>query len=482
MSNPQLVVVTSPALTQEQSRGALASVPKSLIDSGLVHTQDLSHVSAASFADALREIALSHVDAYLVLVFEPIAFVTASLTEIATSYEASDVDLLYFDSRDCRRPVFSPERLRGQDYLGGVLAVRAGWFIDAELLQSEHSELLKLQLAFDAVQGNARIQHSTVALYRERQIARRELSPEIRSALRGVLQSHLDATGGGEIVGIDSLVLFPTKRVIADSPLVSIVIPSQGLWAKVQGKKHSLLLNAVKSIHEKSTYTNLEYVVVVDEGADADLIRELQTLLGDRLRIVRWEHPFNFSQKMNLGVVKSHGEYVVLLNDDVEVISPDWIESMLALAQRPNAGLVGSMLYFEDETIQHAGHAYYQGSPTHIAIGLPRGSAGPMNGLLVERELSGVTAACSMMSREVFMRAGGFTSLLPGGFNDVDLCMKVGMLGYDIYWTPFAELYHFESKTRDAQVHFWELDIINHRWGHRLHDSRFWPGHPHSAE
>jgi GT2 family glycosyltransferase len=140
------------------------------------------------------------------------------------------------------------------------------------------------------------------------------------------------------------------------------------------------------------------------------------------------------------------------------------------------------MLYYEDDTIQHAGHAYYQGSPTHIGLGLPRGSKGPNSSFLVDRKVSGVTAACALMPRHVFMEAGGFSALLPGNFNDVDLCLKVGSLGNDIYWTPNAELYHYESKTRDAHVHYYELDVIEQRWGLKLDDSRFWRVHPFSPK
>jgi glycosyltransferase involved in cell wall biosynthesis len=273
-----------------------------------------------------------------------------------------------------------------------------------------------------------------------------------------------------------------SRRVVTGKPLVSIVIPTQGKVSSSGSVHDALVLKAVKSIIEKTSYEHFEIDLVVDAHFDASVMTELAFIAQKKLRVHLWDRPFNFSQKMNYGVVLSRGDFVLLLNDDVEVINSTWLENMLALAQLPNAGMVGAMLYYEDDTIQHAGHAYYQGSPTHIGLGLPRGSKGPNSSFLVDRKVSGVTAACAVMPRHVFMEAGGFSALLPGNFNDVDLCLKVGSLGYDIYWTPNAELYHYESKTRDARVHFYELDVIEHRWAHRLDDKRFWSWNPRTKQ
>jgi GT2 family glycosyltransferase len=259
---------------------------------------------------------------------------------------------------------------------------------------------------------------------------------------------------------------------------VSIVIHSRGIYADIDGKSRCYLLEAVTSIVTLSTYSHIELVVVLDSVADPGVIDSLHEIAGSRLRIVPWTEPFNFSDKINRGVIAASGEFVLLLNDDVEIISPDWIESLLALGQRPGAGMVGAMLYYEDGTIQHAGHAYYEGDASHIGLDVARGEAGPLGGFRVEREVSGVTAACALMPAKVFRQVGGLSGLLPGAFNDVDLCMKVTWLGNEIYWTPHAELFHFESKTRDASVHEFEIDVAWGRWGFRMHDPRYWP-YPH---
>jgi glycosyltransferase involved in cell wall biosynthesis len=302
------------------------------------------------------------------------------------------------------------------------------------------------------------------------------LSPQDIADSKYVIEMNLSKMGGGKVVSYIGGGVFTLERRISGNPLVSIIIPTQGI--RHPGETSCFVERAVASIIESTSYENYEIVVVLDESADTDVISELKLMAHEKLRLVRWRKPFNFSQKMNFGVLHARGDYVLLLNDDVEIMTEEWLGSMLALAQQTGAGMVGSLLYYEDESIQHAGHVYTAGIPTHAGLNRPRDAQGPLSSYLVEREVSGVTAACSLMPTEVFMRCGGFTPLLPGNFNDVDLCLKVGWLNMPIVWTPSAKLFHFESKTRDARVHFYELDTIQGRWAHLLDDSRFWPWAP----
>lgn len=260
--------------------------------------------------------------------------------------------------------------------------------------------------------------------------------------------------------------------VTDNQTLVSIVIPSRGIRDLPDGG--SLLYNALESIQKLSTYENYEIVLVLDLGYDKSLISEISLKFPKQLSIIVWDKPFNFSLKMNLGVVHSRGNFILLLNDDVELLTPDWIQKYLQILDAPEVSMVGCMLYFEDLTIQHAGHLYYRGSPTHIGIGLPKGSTGPKGELQAVRRVSGVTAACAMIKKNDFVSAGGFSGLFPGNFNDVDLCLKIGYLNKEIIWTPEVELIHFESKSRDATVHPYELELLTSRWGNRLDDERFW--------
>ncbi|MBK5238386.1 MAG: glycosyltransferase [Actinomycetales bacterium] len=425
---------------------------------------------------------------FISVVTEPLSFSKNGLAALLNE-ASSDItpDVLYADSSAIRRPDFSAERLRCQNYLGELIVYRTTFLQGIGGYRSEFGMAAAYDLALRATVAAAVIAHIPSVVYRTQPRAsgsQARMSADHDAYTReftSALTEHLHATGGGHVVSIDENGVFDTRRDVVGTPLVSIVIPTRGTNSIINGREESLVIAAVRSIIDMTTYPHFEIVVVADAVADPAVLAQLSVIAGDRLRVVTWTKPFNFSEKMNFGVLHSRGEFVLLLNDDVDVLTADWLGSMLALAQRSNAGMVGAMLYYGDDTIQHAGHAYYEGSPTHIGLGLPRGSVGPNNGYLVEREVSGVTAACALMPTKVFLEVGGLTALLPGNFNDVDLCLKVGWKGYDIYWTPHAELYHFESKSRDAHVHFYELDVIGRRWGLRLSDPRFWPGHPAAA-
>jgi len=173
---------------------------------------------------------------------------------------------------------------------------------------------------------------------------------------------------------------------------------------------------------------------------------------------------------MNVGCLRASGDRLVFLNDDVEVISDGWLEQLVAPLNEPDVGLTGARLYFSDATVQHAGHAYAGGHYLHPYRDLPRESYGPFGALIINREASGVTAACAAMRRETFVEIGGFSEALPANFNDVDLCYKVRLAGQRIVYVASVELYHFESRTRERAVHDWERNLVRSRWGIPLDD------------
>lgn len=380
------------------------------------------------------------------------------------------------------KPVFSPERLRGQFYTGNLSLYRTDLLRSISGVAPDVAGAERYDLALRSAAAAEVVSHVAAAVV--------DSAPETiervwtideaarLASTRRVLERYLAATGGGTVQHVSEDVN-STRRAVIGTPLVSIVIPTRGTRATVGGVDRCMVVEAVRGIIEKSTYPNIELVVVIDDVAPPEVREELVAIAGEHLRFVEWDQPFTFSGKMNLGVVHARGEFVLLLNDDVEVITPDWIEPMLALAQRPGAGLVGALLYFGDDTIQHAGHAYYRLDVTHIGLHSARAARGPFGGFTVEREVAGVTCACAIMSRDLFFAAGGFSTLLPGNFNDVDLCMKVASLGYQSYFTPHAQLYHFESKSRDPRVAESEIRTAWGRWEHLFWESPSWPTDPH---
>ncbi|MBF4569837.1 glycosyltransferase [Plantibacter sp. VKM Ac-2880] len=373
----------------------------------------------------------------------------------------------------------APERLRCQFYYGDLLLFRRDTLAEIGGLSHDVDGVELYDAALRCVQAGAVTLHVPRVLFHAP--SRRDIGAFAEAQLghvRAVLERHLAATGGGEVRAVAADGVHTTVRPLHGEPLVSVVIPTQARYSApllAGDEPHSYLLHALRGLVERTTYQNLEVVLVVDTDPEPAVIDEARALLGDRLVVVDFDLPFNFAAKANRGVLSAVGEYVLMLNDDVEVITPDWIESLLRLAQLPGAGMAGCMLYYEDDTIQHGGHHYWMGSPTHIGLQVPRGSAGSQHAFQVEREVGGVTAACSLFPRSVYLEVGGMTTLLPGAFNDVDFCLKVAELGYQAYWTPRAELYHFESKTRDARVRAYELETLGRRWRHRLHQPQYWP-------
>lgn len=441
----------------------------------------------SDFLQSLKQVIEDKSTVWIALVSEQIKLFPKAFSNALVEFgPSSDTAVVYSDSVIANnrqlftgeRPDYSPELLRSHNYLGSLVLIRRD-LLSALINEAPKTtpEAFILWILLAASRKKAIFSHIPESCYSEAFMEKKPLRAGNEDTLE-VLQEHLDLTGGGEIRGTLGSGVVQTTRKVVGSPLVSIVIPTRGVFSPINGESTCFVLDAVKSIVDLSDYENFELVIVVDSVAETKVIEQLGILAGKKLKVVVWDKPFNFSQKMNYGVLHAEGEFVLLLNDDVKVISPQWLSSMLGLAQLPNAGMVGAMLYYDDDSIQHAGHAYYLGSPTHIGLGLHRGSRGHNEAFMVEREVSGVTAACALMPKSVFLDVGGFSALLPGNFNDVDLCLKTGWKGYDIYWTPFAELYHFESKTRDAHVHYYELDVIEGRWGLRLNDQRYWRGHP----
>ncbi|MGH8600837.1 MAG: glycosyltransferase family 2 protein [Burkholderiales bacterium] len=253
-------------------------------------------------------------------------------------------------------------------------------------------------------------------------------------------------------------------------PRISLLIPTRN--------RVDLLRRCVESILAKTTYPDFELLVIdnqSDDGAAMDYLRRLAT--HERVRVLRYDKPFNYSAINNWAARECTGELLGLVNNDIEVISPDWLEEMAGFAVRPDTGVVGAMLYYPDDTIQHAGMLLgIHGVAGHAYAGMPRGYRGYMARALVAQEVSAVTGACLLVRREVYAAVGGLDERLPVEFNDVDFCLRVRQRGYRNVWTPFAELYHHESASRaidDAaakQARSAGIACMLERWGEALRE------------
>lgn len=253
------------------------------------------------------------------------------------------------------------------------------------------------------------------------------------------------------------------------APLVSIVIPTR------DGVE--LLRQCVESIFERSTYPNFE-IVIVDNGSVKPETLAYFDLLRARsnVHILRDDRPFNFSALNNGAVAQSRGDYVCLLNNDIEIITPDWLEEMVSLAAQPGNGAIGACLWYPNDTLQHGGVMLGVGGVAgHIHARLPRGAFGYFGRAVCTQNLSVVTAACLLIRRSIYDEVHGLDDELAVAFNDVDFCIRVRNAGYRNVWTPHAELYHHESATRGsdlspekAQRFRREILFMEERWGATL--------------
>ena len=283
----------------------------------------------------------------------------------------------------------------------------------------------------------------------------------------GALQSRIDRSGiGGTVVPNKYGGCFDLIYDVVGSPLVSIVIPSAGRNGDVRGESVDLLAHCINSILDKSTYKNIEFVVV-DNG---DLREETVDAIdvASPKYVTFSEEKFNIAKKLNMGVEAARGEYVLLLNDDIEVISPNWIEAMLSVAQKPGVGAVGAKLHFADGTLQHVGVTFWEGLPDHILRGAPADDPGYFFSSVAMRNYLAVTGACLLVSRDLYQAVGGFDEDFAINYNDIDFCLKIIDQGLRNVFTPHARLYHYESMNRERSVDDSEIELFLARWKAKL--------------
>jgi GT2 family glycosyltransferase len=261
--------------------------------------------------------------------------------------------------------------------------------------------------------------------------------------------------------------LFRVRRAIRGTPLVSIVIPTAGRLRQEGRGQVDLVAKCVRSVIQRTDYPHWELILVADRAGLQP--STLDALRGSRHRLVSYEAegPFNFSRKVNLGVAHSQGAHVVLFNDDLEVISREWLSAMLEYSQESSIGAVGARLIYPDGRLQHVGMVLgVNGIAAHAFHQHPGSSPGYASGTVSVRNYSAVTAACLMSRRAVYDEVGGFDEAFPIDFNDVDYCLRVRHAGYRIVYTPYAELYHHESasfgtRTQDPAG----VEEMRRRWG-----------------
>lgn len=354
------------------------------------------------------------------------------------------------------KPDFAPDNLRANNYIchfsvfSKELVDKCGTFRTDFDGSQDHDMIFRLTKAAKC------IKHVPKILYYWRSHAG-SVASDINAksyaidAAKGAVAAHLTACGfsGFKIESSRAFeTIFRIRYAITGNPKVSILIPN---------KDHADdLRRCIESITDRSSYDNYE-IIVIENNSETDEIRNYYETLEKhpKVRVVNYEGDFNYSKINNFGAGYATGEYMILLNNDTEVITRNWIEELLMYAQRDDVGAVGCMLYYPDYTIQHAGIVLGMGAHRtagHSHYKMAKENLGYMGRLCYAQNVSAVTGACMMVRKSLYDDVGGLSEDFAVALNDVDLCLKMRKKGLLNVFTPFAELFHYESASRGTDV------------------------------
>jgi O-antigen biosynthesis protein len=407
-----------------------------------------------------------------------------ALALVGKAIEASpEADYVYTDEDKIDRagrhsapffkPDWSPERMRTQMYTCHLSVLRRSLVEEVGGFDPEYEGSQDWDLVLRVAERARRVLHVPKVLYHWRTLETsaagggEAAKPWAFEAGTRAIQAHCERIGLAAKAERDEAFpgVYHLQPRLEREPAVSIVIPTAGQSREVRYEDVVLVTHCVRSIVQTSSYGNYELICVVDDSTDRDVLDELRAIGGDRLRLVSYDEPFNFSAKVNRGAVRSEGEHLLLLNDDMEVLTPDWIERMVMYSGLADVGAVGGRLLWEDGRLQHAGVLFENGGyPGHIYRGFSRDFNGYSNNVLVAQNYLAVTGACMMTRRDAFEDVGGFTTTFPLNYNDMDYCLKLWASGRRVVYDPDTILYHFESSSRSTDVEDWEKEQLRNRW------------------
>jgi glycosyltransferase involved in cell wall biosynthesis len=347
------------------------------------------------------------------------------------------------------KPEWDPEWLRTRNYVLHPIAVRTAFLREIGGLRTglDGAQDWDLMLRIAEKADPATIEHIPHVLYHWREhrgstAAGIYEKSGVVAAQERCLRESIDRRGETADIEAASGGWRIKYTLTKEPPLASLVIPTRDLV--------DMLRRCIAGLRTRTDYAHWEAIIVDNGSTEPEALQFLAALASDRrFKVIRDGRAFNYSMLCNEGVAASSGEIVVLLNNDVDPINSDWLTELVAHARRPEIGLVGAMLYYPNNTIQHAGVVLgLNGVADRPYIGYARGFRGVDSRLLAVHTVSAMITACSAVRRCVYQEAGGMDEELPVACNDLDLCLRVAELGYRNILTPHAELYHHESATR----------------------------------
>lgn len=452
----------------------------------VVHSEQNEGISGAT----QRALELASSDFIALLDNDDVLFPHA-LHLMMQTQQSSNADWLYSDfvmrdgdklSRPFFKPNYSPERLMAQMYVNHFQVMRRNLVQQVGGFRKGYDGSQDYDLALRVMEASPKVAHVPWPLYQWRAVpgstaANYRAKPYANDAGKRALKDAFIRRGHPEITIEDG----PTAgsfrvdgqdvRLNGIAPLVSILIPFRD--------RVELTRACVESILHRTTYASYELVLLDNGSTDPDTLAWLKTQSADlRVRIVRHEAPFNFSAINNVGARAARGEVLVLLNNDTEVVTPDWLERMLRHAVQKDIGCVGPLLLFPSGRVQHAGIVLgLGGTAGHLHRGaLPEGGA-MYSAIRSEANFSAVTGACMMVRKEVYAKAGGLDEALPVSWNDVDFCLRLRSEGLRHVYTGHAILTHKESESRGPDRDDHGRALFLSRWSEQLVNDPFYSPH-----
>ena len=368
----------------------------------------------------------------------------------------TDEDKVSMDGKHYFDPNFKPDynlfRLRENNYICHIFVVKKALTDRVGLLRTEFDGAQDYDFIFRCCEEADKVVHIPKVLYHWRcHMDSTAADPESKAyayqAGRRAIKEHYQRMGIDASVEMTERPGWYRSYVkIQDNPKISIIIPN---------KDHIEDLElCLFSLTKRSTYKNYE-ILIVENNSEKPETFEYYKKLPDRypkVKVLTWEKEFNYSGINNFAAEQAEGMYLLFLNNDVEILTPQWMEEMLQICQQKDVAITGAKLYYPDDTIQHAGVVLGLGGIAgHIMCKASREDPGYFGRTVTVQEISAVTAACMMIRTEDFRNVGGFDETFQVAFNDIDLCMKVRAAGKKIVFTPYAELYHYESKSRGLE-------------------------------
>lgn len=352
------------------------------------------------------------------------------------------------------KPDWSPDQLTAQNYVCHMTVARRTLVEQVGGLRKEFDGSQDYDLILRLTERTVRIAHIPEPLYSWRAVpgsaaAVADAKPYAIEAARRAVADALTRRGYGDRVDTTGRIgFFRPRYPLPGSPKVSIIIPTRN--------GRDLLERCLNSLLQKSTYKNYEIVIIDNQTTDGPT---LEYLAAGPWKVIRFPHHFNYARMMNLAARSVECDALLFLNNDTELITPDWIEGLLEHAMRPEVGAVGGRLYYASGAPQHEGIMIGIGGWAHNTNHYGYWGRGELI-----RNVSAVTGACTMVRPSVFWRVGGNDERLRVAYNDVDLCLRIHQAGYEVVYTPYVELFHHESATRGKYEHHEDGPLYGERW------------------